>query len=96
VPKWKRGNKYAQVFAKRFGWTRAYPMRSKGDAHEAVSLLLQQCGVPPFMITDCSKEQQVSSKFRRKCQAEQCRLKGLEPYTPQSNAAEKAIGESKK
>lgn len=71
-------------------------MRSKGDAHEAVSLLFQQCGVPPVMITDCSKEQQVSSKFRRKCQEAQCRLKGLEPYTPQSNAAEKAIGESKK
>lgn len=96
VPSWKRGNKYAQVFATRFGWARAYPMRSKGDAHEAVSLLFQQCGVPPVMITDCSKEQQVSSKFRRKCQEAQCRLKGLEPYTPQSNAAEKAIGESKK
>jgi hypothetical protein len=51
-------------------------------------------GVPPLMITDCSKEQQVSSKLRRKCQEAQCRLKGLEPYTPQSNAAERKLSES--
>ena len=39
---WQRKNKCAQVFGTRFGWARAYPMQSKGDAHEALSSLFQQ------------------------------------------------------
>eukprot|EP00978_Attheya_sp_CCMP212_P004008 scaffold8551_cov59-Attheya_sp.AAC.3 len=34
----KRGNNTAQVFGTSFGWSRAYGMRSKGDAHEAFSI----------------------------------------------------------
>jgi len=35
----KRGNKYAQIFATRFGWYRAFPIKTKSEAHEAVSVL---------------------------------------------------------
>ena len=84
---WKRQNKHAQTFATRFGWVRAYPMQKKGHAHQALSMLFQQCGVPPVMIVDYSKEQ-TEGEFRRKCQEAQCRLKPLEPYTPKANAAE--------
>ena len=35
----KRGNKYSQVFGTSFGWTRSYPIATKGQAHEALSLL---------------------------------------------------------
>ena len=38
----RRGNKYAQVFATSFGWTRVYPMSQKGLAHEGLSLLFQR------------------------------------------------------
>jgi hypothetical protein len=35
---WFRQNKYAQVFCTRFGWTRVYPMRSKAEAHEGLTM----------------------------------------------------------
>jgi hypothetical protein len=52
----KRGNKYAQVFSASYGWARAFPMKRKGGAHEALSLLFQRDGVPPTMVADNSKE----------------------------------------
>ena len=50
------GNKYAEVFVTKFGWSRAFPMDKKGNAHEALSLLFQRDGVPPKMIVDGSKD----------------------------------------
>ena len=55
------------VFASQFGWARAYDMRSKGLAHEALSHLFKTEGVPPDMVMDGSKEQtlgQFSEKLR--------------------------------
>ena len=61
-----RNNKYAQIFATPEGWTRAYPMRKKNEAHEGLSLLFQREGVPNTLIMDNSKEQLLGN-FRRKC-----------------------------
>ena len=61
----RRLNKCAQVFASSFGWTRAFPLRSKGDAHEALSDLFHQDGVPPNMIMDDSKEQSFATSCDR-------------------------------
>ena len=55
----KCGKKYSQVFGTSFGWTCLYPMATKGQAHEALSLLFKRDGVPPTMISDGSKEQAV-------------------------------------
>ena len=52
----KRGKNYANVFVTMFVWSRAFPLAKKGDAHEALSLLLQWDGVPPKMIFGGSKE----------------------------------------
>jgi hypothetical protein len=62
----KRGNTCAQVFATTEGWTHAYLMQKKLQAHEALSLLLQQEGVPNMMVMDGSKEQ-VLGLFCHKC-----------------------------
>ena len=51
------GNKYADVFVTKLGWSRAFPMPKKVDAHEALYLLFQQDGVPPKIIVDGSKDQ---------------------------------------
>ena len=51
----KRGNKYSQLFGTSFVWTRLYPMATKGQAHEALSLIFKRDGVPPTMISDGSK-----------------------------------------
>ena len=53
----KRGNKYAQIFATQFGWTRAYPMAKKSDAHHGLSLMFARDGVPNTIIMDNAKEQ---------------------------------------
>ncbi len=52
-----RNNKCAQVFASDFGWAHVYPMKTNGEAHEALSLMFEHEGVPPSMIMDGSKEQ---------------------------------------
>jgi len=72
-----RGNKCAQVFATANGWTRAFPMERKSDAHDALSLLHQRVGVPNTMIMDGAKEQ-VLGKFRRECRQAGSYVKQLE------------------
>ena len=57
MPSWFRQNRYGQVFATRFGWSRVFPMRRKADAHDGLSLLAQRDGVPLRIIMDGSKEQ---------------------------------------
>ena len=52
-----RGNKYAQVYAHRNTWCKAYPMTRKSNAHETLSLLFAQEGVPSPLILDGAREQ---------------------------------------
>jgi hypothetical protein len=52
-----QGNMYAQIFATRFGWHRAFPMKAKSEAHKAASPLFARDGVPINMAMDGSKEQ---------------------------------------
>ena len=71
----KRGNKYAEIFVTKFGWSRAFPMAKKGDAHEALSLLFRRDGVPPKMIVDGSKEQTLGN-FKREVAEDGCHIVG--------------------
>lgn len=91
----RRGNKYAQVYGTSFGWSRAYPMKNKGDSHETLSVFLKKEGVPPDLIVDGSKEQTLGV-FKEKCKEADCHLKQTEPYSPWSNAAEGTIREVKR
>ena len=91
----KRGNKWAQVYCTNFGWSRVYPMKKKGDAHESFSTLCSQVRVPSCIIMDSAREQ-VMVNFRKKAKEVDCQLKPLEPYTPWANATESAIRELKR
>ena len=53
-------------------------MAKKGDAHEALSLLFQQDGLPPEMIVDGSKEQTLGV-FKRKVAEPGYHLRQTEP-----------------
>ena len=86
----KRGNKYAQIFATQFGWTRAFPMAKKSDAHQGLSLLFARDGVPNALIMDNAKEQ-VLGEFRKKARDADCWIRQMEAYSPWSNHAELAI-----
>ena len=90
-----RQNTCAQIFCTSFGWARAFPMKSKGLAHEALSLLFKRDGVPPDIVLDGSKEQ-VLGEFKRKLNEANCHLKMTEPYSPWSQAAEGCIREIKR
>ena len=46
----------AQVFTTQFWGEPMLPIECKGNAHEALSLLLAQEGVPPKMIINGTKE----------------------------------------
>jgi len=90
-----RKNKCAQIFGMRNGWTRAFPMQSKSDAHEGLSLLFARDGVPNIMIMDNAKEQTMA-EFRKKAREADCHVRQTEPHSPWSNYAESAIRELKK
>ncbi len=49
-------NKWAQVFTSDFGWVRLYTMKTKGKAHEALSMMSQCEGVLSTMVMDGSNE----------------------------------------
>ena len=51
----KSRNKYAEVFTTDFRWMRAFPMKSKSEAHKYLSLIFQIDGVLPRVIVDGSK-----------------------------------------
>ena len=78
VNKSKRDNKYDEIFVTKFGWSRAFTMAKKGDGHEALYLLFQRYGVPPKMIVDGSKEQNLGD-FKRKVEEAGCHLRQMEP-----------------
>jgi hypothetical protein len=91
----KRGNKYAQIFATRFGWYRAFPLKAKADAHFGLSTLFARDGVPNVMVMDGAKEQ-IQGDFRRKCREAGCHVKQTEPHSPWMNMAENGVRELKK
>ncbi len=87
-------NTCAQVFMMANGFTQAYPMASKSQVHEALSLFHQREGVPNVMVMDGSKEQ-LLGKFHDKCWQAGLHIKQTEPYTLGSNAVEGATCELK-
>ena len=90
----RRGNLHMQVYAAANGWVRAYPERTKGDAHSTLSLLFQREGAPPSMTMDGSKEQTMGEFAKKLRQAGVHKLQ-IEPYSPWQNACEGAIGRLK-
>jgi hypothetical protein len=86
----KNGNKCCQVFTTNLGWTRAHPLKQKGEAHEALLLMFKRDSVPPKMILFSSKEQ-VEEVFRHKLKEVNCHMQVTEPYSPWQQAAEGCI-----
>jgi hypothetical protein len=60
----RRGNVCTQIFVNDLEWCRAYPLRTKGDAHTSLDLLFPEEGVPNTIISDDAPELHV--EFRCK------------------------------
>ena len=77
----KGGNRYVQIFATRFGWYRAFPLKTKSEAHKAVSILFARDGEPNRMVMDGAREQTLGG-FRKKYREASCHIRQTEPYSP--------------
>lgn len=63
---------------KYFSWGHSYPMKTKGEEHETLSMMSQWEGVLPIMVMDGSEEQKMD-KFIHNFVDAQCQLKQTEP-----------------
>ena len=83
----QRGHKFARVFATSYGWSRTIPMTNKSDTPFALDGLFRHEGVPPEMIMDGSKEQNLG-ELARKLRDAGCHRKQIEPHSPWMNLCE--------
>ena len=72
----KRGNRYAQVYATDFGWARAFPMSVRSEAHESLLLLFAWDRVLPGCIWNNIREM-IQGEFCQKLKDAACHLKQL-------------------
>ena len=91
----RQQERYAQVFSALIRWSRAFPMKKKSNAADALDLLLHREGAPPKMIMDGSKEQ-TQGRFRKTLSKANVHVKQIEPYSPWQNEAEGTIRELKR
>ena len=89
-----RQNKYAQAYCTHYGWSRVHPMMLRKHAHETLSIIFKQDGVPPKIFVDNSKEQTLG-KFAKKCREPDCHSVTTEHYYPWMQAAEGCIKQTK-
>jgi hypothetical protein len=90
-----RGSIGCQLFGTDFGWSRAFPLPQKKDAHEALSLVFRRDGVPHKIVCDGAKESK-NSTFHKKSKEAGCGFSVTEPYSPWQNTCEREIREVKK
>jgi len=86
------GNKYCQIYASKFQWCRAFPMKSKSDAHLTQDKLFRTVGLPAAIIPDYALEL-TKGKFLRNAQRAQVHIHPVEPYMHNLNFAETCIRE---
>ena len=91
----RRGNRCAQVYVTAFEWAIAFPVTSRSEVHDTLSLLFASYGILPAYICNNTKEM-VQGKFHQMLKEAACHLKQLDPYTPWSNAANREIKELNK
>ena len=52
----RRGNRCEQVYATDFGWARAFPMASRYEAHETMSLLFPRDCPASLLMQQCQRD----------------------------------------
>lgn len=86
------GNKCCQIYASKYQWCRAFPMKSKGDAHLTQDKLFRTVGLPTAIIPDYAMEL-TQGQFLRNAQRAQVQILPVEPYMHNLNFAETCIRE---
>ena len=91
----RRMNKYAHIFAADNGWCRAYGLKKKSEAPEALSILFSRDGVPPAMIVDGGREL-ISNEYKKLVRDAGSEHRQTLPRSQWMNTAEGSIRELKK
>lgn len=76
-----RMNKYSEIYATDFGWSRNFPMKKESDAHETLKLFLKRFGIPESLISDGARAL-IAGKFKQAAREAGCHLKMTDPYSP--------------
>ena len=63
------GNKYIQLFCNQDNYSKAYALENKSDAHRALSMFLNDVGIPLEILTDVAKEL-TKRKWKKKWKSE--------------------------
>jgi len=92
---WYRSNRYGQVYTTDYGWVGFYPIQSKSQAHETLTELAHEKGVPTHFAMDNAKEE-IHGKFRKKARSYGCHVKELPTHSPWLDLAETGVHELKK
>jgi len=84
-----------QLFTNDIGFTKVYPMRTKGEAHHALRCFIHDVGIPHVIHSDNAKEQ-MQGQWRKLCTEFGIPTTFTEPHSPWQNRAEGQIREIKR
>jgi len=90
-----RGNTCASIYVNDAGWSRAYPLQRKADAHESLDKLFRDPGVPHTIVPD-NAAKLTKGEFKKKVGCAGALIIPIEAYTPKLNLAESGIRELKR
>jgi hypothetical protein len=85
----------AQLYINDMGFTKMYPMKSKSDTADSLSVLIHEVGIPSAIHSDNAKEL-LQGKFKALCKEYSIPTSYTEPHSPWQNRAEGGIQELKR
>lgn len=91
-----RGNTCCQIFVNDTGFSKHIPLKSKGDAGDALEELFMDVGVPTSLHTDGAKELTIGKWKDVRDKHGGIKQTTVEPFSPWQNRAEAEIREVKK
>jgi hypothetical protein len=74
-------SKCGQIFTTNFGFTKFVPLKSKGDAAEALQEFIMDIGIPEQIHTDGAKEMTLGN-WRKTCREHSVKMSNTEKYPP--------------
>jgi hypothetical protein len=90
-----QGNTMGQIFINDVNLVRFIPMKTKGEAGDALLEFIRDIGIPSEVVTDDAKEL-TARRWKIVAQEHQIAQRITEPYSPYQNRAEAGIRELKK
>ena len=76
-----RSHACAQVFTNGLGYDRVYPLASKDEAHFALTMFIQEVGIPQILTMDNAPEEN-KGEMKKVIDAHRIQLKPTVPYAP--------------